>query len=658
MAVTRSHLTKQSNPSTKNSKEANVSQAFNDGLAEQAEILTEQGYDFFANVAKKQVEFDFNVFKDGESNTYKQSSMSDQNELDFVYSSKEGERQSQAVISKNIGQKGAGAVIAQSKRGVASVDEQNVFKPFLDSLVLSPQDIALLSSFTSIDDLPPHLLEVLNLGLSLGLDREQILSMLTEDMDLAREMASKPVKDCVSRQGNVFAQSNAPIQASEFIQASIPVQSEAFVQGADFVQRNNKVQDVAIEQGNAFIQGNIPMQSGTFTQSAALAQQQQQGVGSEPQQGLSYAQGIDLTQGNTFTQDNIPMQSGAFTQGAAPAQQQQIVDFEPQQGLSYVQGIALTQGNAFTQGNIPMQSGAFVQGNALDQGEYQPTKEAEKSQLQQVPVQRHKPRGTVSQMLDILAQKVGLNPDDVKVTPEDYFLMRKREASEVAAVIANEQRQFYRKYLSNMRERFHIRPECTFENMQTDKLNQEAYDFAKNFVNSIFPKLQPNMFLLNGDLGTGKTVLCHVVANRFLQLCLSDENYYVNHEDVPFVAIVTIEELRSTRYFYAAEEADSRNQREQRFREFCRADLLILDGLCGDGYALDSFNQRIINEVLCFRSCHCKPMMITTPIDLRNLHRAIGDICFEGLKSFSVAATSLLGQSRRPHIFYEKAFIR
>lgn len=404
-------------------------------------------------------------------------------------------------------------------------------------------------------------------------------------------------------------------------------------------------------------QTNTPLYGGTPAQSQGVASPY---VGATmPPQGspamTAQASPTMMAQASTPLYGGTPVQgqsvSSAYTGATMPPQGNAVM-------TAQVQGNASTYGGGMSvQAQAPMSATSLVQNSNTVQGGQQGAFSLENAQPRQAQSQ-HEPRGTVSQMLDILAQKIGLNPDDVKVEPADYFLMRKQEAAEVAAEIAQEQRQFYRKYLSNMRERCHIRPECTFETMKTDELNKKAYDFARDFVNIIFPNLKPDLFLLNGDFGTGKTVLCHVVANYFLQLCLEDENYYVGHADVPFVAITTMEELRVLRYFHASEYAENRNQREQRFRELCRVDLLILDGLCGDSQALDPFNQRIFNEVLRFRSSNCKPMMITTPIDLPNLHRAVGDLCFEGLRSFSVAATSLLGQSRRPFIFYEKAYIR
>lgn len=967
MAVTRSHRTKKTDPSTKDSKGAEVSPALNIAAVEQAELLTELEDSSFANVAQQNTKVESNMSKAKKGSTQKQAFVAAPNKLDLESSTQDGAGLSQAMTTENMEPKGAGAVNEQSEQSAASAESQSVttaqaqesqpqiqaqsqfqsqaqypsqtqlqpqpqaagdsfslasapamtpvsatpstlampelddldddgdFDFLLDDFAFTPHEITLLSSFTSIDELPYSLRRLFTVGLEQGISVEQLRELLLRDhqrhlsqipTNAMQENApvpsavSTPVQDGMSSPTNVIpervsaqapAQEKASLSSSSLLQRdayeqtgslahhhrlfdqdsdpfadalakprgsllerskdSFMPDSEAdvFSQGASTLQGNSFTQENASDpngwptmsqsanvpqagqgllfsksaafrqsgafaqviasvenqlaamqqqdamsmskpsqpsqaqgvapmssqgvaslqgnqvmqgmQGNAFAQsaygvqsaqGNAPVQNGWPTMqpqgNAAMPQQQpSQGVASMQQQGVAPMQGNAFAQGVQGTQGIAPLQNGWPTM--PPQSNTALSQQQPLQGVASMQqqSVAFMQGNGFTQGTLgnasvqngwsnmspqgqdnasllqkqqwqdqqqwyeqqqqsvapmqqqvqqqgvaPMQGRVFAQGVTALQGsvpvpsnvsnvsvpsEQQMTAVSEKSQLQPVPV-KHEPRGTVSQMLDMLAQKFGLNPDDVKVSPEDYYIMRWRDAAEVAAEIASEQRQFYRKYLSNMRERCNVRPECTFENMQTDNLNRKAYDFANDFVNSIFPKLQPSMFLLNGDLGTGKTVLCHVVANRFLQLCLSDDNYCVDHEDVPFVAITTMEEIRNTRYFHAMEDADSRNQREQRFREFCRVDLLILDGLCGDSQALDLFNQRILNEILRFRSMNSKPMMITTPIDLPNLHRAVGDICFEGLRSFSVAATSLLGQSRRPYIFYEKAFIR
>ncbi|HIX56605.1 MAG TPA: hypothetical protein H9850_03925 [Candidatus Anaerobiospirillum pullistercoris] len=268
------------------------------------------------------------------------------------------------------------------------------------------------------------------------------------------------------------------------------------------------------------------------------------------------------------------------------------------------------------------------------------------------------PLSAMDKLLAILSEKSGIDLNSVEVSPNDYYIMMEREKKEVCQVVAAHRKQTYHEYLAQMRELCHIHPECTFEQAVCDELNYQAFDYAQNFLTTLFPKLMPNMFLVCGDLGSGKTVLCHAMANRFLELCAQDESYCEGHSDLPFVQITSMEELRMTRYYRPREVAEDRYKREHRFRELCQTDLLILDGLCNDCQALDLFNQRVLNELLRFRSNNYKPMVITTPINLQALHKAVGDACFEGIKCFNVVAASLLGGSRRPDIYYNGAYLQ
>ena len=50
-------------------------------------------------------------------------------------------------------------------------------------------------------------------------------------------------------------------------------------------------------------------------------------------------------------------------------------------------------------------------------------------------------------------------------------------------------------------------------------------------------------------------------------------------------------------------------------------------------------------------------MVITTAVNLQSIHKAIGDLCYEGIKSFSVTATCLFGRSRRPYIRFNGSYL-
>ena len=60
------------------------------------------------------------------------------------------------------------------------------------------------------------------------------------------------------------------------------------------------------------------------------------------------------------------------------------------------------------------------------------------------------------------------------------------------------------------------------DNLHHDDLNFSAFTLGERFVRDIAKQLSRKLFLLFGDMGTGKTMLVHAMANLFMDLKVQD----------------------------------------------------------------------------------------------------------------------------------------
>lgn len=268
-----------------------------------------------------------------------------------------------------------------------------------------------------------------------------------------------------------------------------------------------------------------------------------------------------------------------------------------------------------------------------------------------------RPRSPIEMLLRKIEQHTGINIDDIEVRPGDAELMRRRETIEVAAEVRKRKEDYYRRFVKDMKRSGNVDSKYNFATLNRDKFNNDAFTLSLRFLSNIYPQLTPQMLLVFGDMGTGKTCLCHAIGNKFMQLRTHSKTEIGRHPDVPLSMLTTFDDIKKTWFYSNNESFEDKNERNRRFNAFCNTDLLILDGLCSDNSALDPFAQKIFNELLRRRSSQGLPMVITTAVNLQSIHKAIGDLCYEGIKSFSVTATCLFGRSRRPYIRFNGSYL-
>ena len=340
--------------------------------------------------------------------------------------------------------------------------------------------------------------------------------------------------------------------------------------------------------------------------------------------------------------------------GVAPPLAREVVALTPQQQLEQSIAERNAQGpEALIDPQLHGGSIALPDSGNKEQDEFAGFEQAAKLRRED----RRRTQQAVS-ALDLLLKQIeersGIKVDEVEVDPFEYYVIRKNEAQEVAAEVAQRQEEYFRNFMDKLRAEGKINAQCTFDTLQRDDLNRPAFTLGERFVRDIAQQLSRKLFLLFGDMGTGKTMLVHAMANLFMDLKAQDPKLVQERTNtqMPLCLIATLDDLKRSWFYVSDESFEQRIERERKLKQYYGADLLVVDGLCSDFTALTPYNQRSFNDLLRHRSEHGLPLIVTTPLRMEALHRAVGDVVYEGFKSFEVTPTALLGTSRRAPISF------
>ena len=340
--------------------------------------------------------------------------------------------------------------------------------------------------------------------------------------------------------------------------------------------------------------------------------------------------------------------------GVAPPLAREVVALTPQQQLEQSIAERNAQGpEALIDPQLHGGSIALPDSGNKEQDEFAGFEQAAKLRRED----RRRTQQAVS-ALDMLLKQIeersGIKVDEVEVDPFEYYVIRKNEAQEVAAEVAQRQEEYFRNFMDKLRAEGKINAQCTFDTLQRDDLNRPAFTLGERFVRDIAQQLSRKLFLLFGDMGTGKTMLVHAMANLLMDLKAQDPKLVQERTNtqMPLCLIATLDDLKRSWFYVSDESFEQRMERERKLKQYYGADLLVVDGLCSDFTALTPYNQRSFNDLLRHRSEHGLPLIVTTPLRMEALHRAVGDVVYEGFKSFEVTPTALLGTSRRAPISF------
>lgn len=262
-------------------------------------------------------------------------------------------------------------------------------------------------------------------------------------------------------------------------------------------------------------------------------------------------------------------------------------------------------------------------------------------------------------LMSMIRGMAGPSFDPDAVPEQTYEQIRAKDRAMAALAIAQHKDGNFDRYLDQVRREGHINPEVTYDKVIIDAQNGRAYMLSREFIqiSDIFHSAR--MFIVCGDVGSGKTVLCHCIANQLLKQLRDDQRMRstMPKNGGQVVALTTLDELYRMRMFIYGEPYEERMAREKKFNRYMKAGLLMIDGLCDQMQALDLPQQKLFNEIMRYRAQEHLPVVITTPIAIGALHKSIGDTCFEAIKSFMVMATALLGASRREFLYVDGAMI-
>lgn len=222
----------------------------------------------------------------------------------------------------------------------------------------------------------------------------------------------------------------------------------------------------------------------------------------------------------------------------------------------------------------------------------------------------------------------------------NYYEMLRRDAALASIEIQQSIRDQRESYIRRMHDSGRIDRRYTFNSIQVDNFNQAAVNVARAFCASA-PQLsaEPVILLIQGGEGSGKSVLCHAIANFFLE-----------HGRNPSVEMISLEDLNQANIFNSTDEKEDRILRSRLLERYNTVNLLLLDELCPNRRGLSLFEQKNLSTLLKARLHNRLSMVITLLTPFSQLHDAIGNLCFESLKSYSVLTTELYGSSRRAQI--------
>ncbi|MDO5351936.1 MAG: DnaA/Hda family protein [Succinatimonas sp.] len=256
---------------------------------------------------------------------------------------------------------------------------------------------------------------------------------------------------------------------------------------------------------------------------------------------------------------------------------------------------------------------------------------------------KYAPQGSFDSLIKVIEElgniKVDYDAVDHKV---DLEAMRRHEAFLASQEIQQQRLENRRLHIEDIHRSGRVNAQWTFDNLVKDAQNQNAFASAIGFCSSLDIAHKPFLYFVQGGAGAGKSALLHAIANRLLTLTSKRE-----------VLIVGYEDFKRSRLFTNKESAEVSVEKQQNWERYCSVDVLFLDDLCGNNDGLTLYDQKILTELLRIRYVKGLSMVISTPVQFKFIHQAIGDSCYESIKEYEVISAILYGNSRRTPLFVE-----
>lgn len=280
-------------------------------------------------------------------------------------------------------------------------------------------------------------------------------------------------------------------------------------------------------------------------------------------------------------------------------------------------------GRAGSQNRLPAGAGMAV-AQDMEQGRQQ--------------MSRHKTQATpmFGELVKKIEELSGRHFSLRDAAPFDLRQERAREAQLAAEEIARARMQARRRAISELHARGDVDLRYCFDTIIRDEHNVDAVNGAQLFsMTAGQEQAAPSLLIIQGAEGSGKTVLCHAIANEWLDKVSGS------------VCIVGFEELRRSFLPSQNEEHAERREREAQWEQYCSRRLLLVDGFLASRNGLSAFMQQLFGGLLRRRAERHLPMVITTPVEFGSLRLAVGTYCFESMCDYVVMTKHLYGASRR-----------
>ncbi len=237
--------------------------------------------------------------------------------------------------------------------------------------------------------------------------------------------------------------------------------------------------------------------------------------------------------------------------------------------------------------------------------------------------------------------------DSIDSSELDIREIRRREAIEASKEIAKRRTENHKNFIKSVYASHRVNPDFTFDKIQMDQFNNQAINTAQGFCVSSSMAAQmdsePQLFLLQGCPGSGKTVLSNCIANYFLNKLWKD------------VELCSYQEIKRYRTPSSTDTTVDVEEKTNKWERLCSVDLLIIDSLCQNNEKITAYDKQVIPDLLRSRRARRLPLVITTTVLPNALHAMLGDEIFESLKEYNVMGAALFGNSRRAPISFAGA---
>ena len=257
---------------------------------------------------------------------------------------------------------------------------------------------------------------------------------------------------------------------------------------------------------------------------------------------------------------------------------------------------------------------------------------------------RHKARATplFGELVKKIEELSGMQFTAGAGSSFDLRQERAREARLAAEEIGRARVRARRRAISELHARGEVDLRYSFDTIIRDNHNVDAINAAQLFsITAGQEQSAPPLLIIQGAEGTGKTVLCHAIANEWLT------------KGSGSVHIIGFEELRRPFLPSQNEERAEREEREAQWEMYCSRRLLLVDGFLASRNGLSAFTQQLFGRLLRRRSERRLPMVITTPVEFSSFKLAVGTFCFESMRDYVVMTKRLYGASRRRPIMVD-----